>query len=91
MLVIPPVGALDVAFILVHGLTSYTRCCNDAVNPLVGDVVGVTEVQGLRFSARFVSDGAGELTPVSPACRCSALTADCALFTSFLVTRYFGH
>ena len=43
------------AFFLVHGWTSYTRWGSDAVNPLVGDVVGVTEVQGcglLRDSGR---------------------------------------
>ena len=40
----PLVGALDMAFFLVHGWTSYTRWSSDAVNPLVGDVVGVTEV-----------------------------------------------
>ena len=34
---------------LVHGNASYTRCCNDAVHPLDGDVVGVTEVPRLRF------------------------------------------
>ena len=44
------------AFFLVHGWTSYTRWSSDAVNPLVGDVVGVTEVQGcgsLRDSGRL--------------------------------------
>ena len=50
----PSVEALDVAFFLVHGSTSYTRWCNDAVNPLVGDVVGVTVVLAVAvFAARF--------------------------------------
>ena len=40
----PSVEALGVAFFLVHGSASYTRWCNDAVNPLVGDVIGVTVV-----------------------------------------------
>ena len=39
---------------LVHGNASYTRCCNDAVHPLDGDVVGVTEVLDCcGFAARF--------------------------------------
>ena len=38
------VGALDMAFSLVHGNTSYTRRCNVAVSLLVGDVGEVTVV-----------------------------------------------
>ena len=54
----PLVEALDMAFFLVHGCASYTRWGSDAIHPLDGDVVGVTEDQRLRFVAQFVSAGA---------------------------------
>ena len=42
------------AFSLMHGNTSYTRCCNVAVYPLVGDVVGATVVLNCcGFAARY--------------------------------------
>ena len=42
------------ALFSMHENTSCTRCCNDAVYPLVGDVVGVTEVLAVAvFAARL--------------------------------------
>ena len=55
----PAVGALSMAFFSLHGNASYTRCCNGAVYPLVGDVIGVTEVRKLRFCCAIWSAGAG--------------------------------
>ena len=42
------------AFSLLHGWASYTRCCNVAVCLLVGDVVEAAVVLGCcGFAARF--------------------------------------
>ena len=59
LVVNPVVGDPGYGVLLMYGNASYIRWCNDAVNPLVGDVIGVTEVRKLQFCCAIWSAGAG--------------------------------
>ena len=67
MVVDPLVRDPGYGVLLMYGNASYIRCCNVAVYPLVGDVIGVTEVLTVavmlrsleRWSRKFYSKMSG--------------------------------
>ena len=70
LVVNPLVGDPGYGVLLMYGNASYIRCCNVAVCPLVGDVVGATVVLDCcGFCCAVESTGAGDYTPRCPAWR----------------------
>ena len=74
------VGDPGYGVLLMYGNASYTRWCNGAVHPLVGDVIGVTAILAVAVLLRGLERWSRRLNSKYSGLACCASSAVGAVF-----------